>query len=142
MQKSTTQPFLTWQGYSFENICIRHYEAIKSALGISGIYVEVSAFLFKGNSENSGFQIDMLLDRADNTMNLCEMKFYNSDITVDKSMADLLRKRRARFKEVSGTKKLIFNTLITTYGVQTNEHSLSQIDQIITMDKLFGLERF
>ena len=142
MQKSTTQPFITWQGYSFENICIRHYEAIKSALGISGIYVEVSAFLFKGNSENSGFQIDMLLDRADNSMNLCEMKFYNSDITVDKSMADLLRKRRARFKEVSGTKKLIFNTLITTYGVQTNEHSLSQIDQIITMDKLFGLERF
>jgi uncharacterized protein len=142
MQKSTTQSFLTWQGYSFENICIRHSEAIKSALGISGIYVEVSAFLFKGNSETSGFQIDMLLDRADNTMNLCEMKFYNSEITVDKSMADLLRKRRARFKEVSGTKKLIFNTLITTYGVQTNEHSLSQIDQIITMDKLFGLERF
>ena len=142
MQKSTTQPFITWQRYSFENICIRHYEAIKTALGISGIYVEVSAFLFKGNSENAGFQIDMLLDRADNTINLCEMKFYNSDITVDKSMADLLRKRRARFKEVSGTKKLIFNTLITTYGVQTNEHSLSQIDQIITMDKLFGLERF
>lgn len=111
-------------------------------MGISGIYVEVSAFLFKGNLENSGFQIDMLLDRADNTMNLCEMKFYDSDINVDKSMADYLRKRRVRFKEVSGTKKLIFNTLVTTYGVQTNEHSLSQVDQIITMDKLFGLDRF
>ena len=142
MQKSTTQPFITWQGYSFENICIRHYEAIKSALGISGIYVEISAFLFKGNSENVGFQIDMLLDRADNTINLCEMKFYNSDITVDKSTADLLRKRKARFKEVSGTKKLIFNTLITTYGVHANEHSLSQVDQVITMDKLFELDKF
>jgi uncharacterized protein len=141
-QKSTTKSFTTWQGYSFENICIKHYEAVKMALGISGIYVDVSAFLHKGNAEESGFQIDMLLDRADNTMNLCEMKFYNSEITVDKSMADLLRRRRARFKEVSGTKKLIFNTLITTYGVQANEHSLSQIDQIITMDKLFGLERF
>ena len=142
MQKSTTQPFITWQGYSFENICIRHDGAIKAALGIAGIYVEVSSFFFKGDAENAGFQIDMLLDRADNTINLCEMKFYNSDITVDKSMADMLRKRRTRFKEVSGTKKLIFNTLITTYGVQTNEHSLSQIDQTITMDKLFGLERF
>ena len=135
-------PFLTWQGYSFENICINHYETIKTALGISGIHVEVSAFLFKGNAENAGFQVDMLLDRADNTINLCEMKFYNSDVTIDKSTADLLRKSRARFKEVSGPKKLIFNTLITTYGVQTNEYSLSQIDQISTMDKLFGLERF
>ena len=86
--------------------------------------------------------MDMLLDRADNTINLCEMKFYNSDVTIDKSTTDSLRKCRARFKEVSGPKKLIFNTLITTYGVQTNEYSLSQIDQISTMDKLFGLERF
>jgi hypothetical protein len=61
---------------------------------------------------------------------------------VDKSLADGLRKRRARFKEGSGTKKLLFNTLITTYGVLSNEHSLSQIDQVVAMDKLFGLERF
>jgi uncharacterized protein len=142
LQKSTTQTFITWQGYAFENICMRHYEAIKFALGISGIYAEVSSFFSKGNTENAGFQIDMLLDRADNTMNLCEMKFYNGDVTVDKKMADSLRTRRAKFKEVSGTKKLLFNTLITTYGVPTTEHSLSQIDQVITMDKLFGLERF
>ena len=111
-------------------------------MGISAIHVKVSAFLFKGNAENAGFQMDILLDRADVTINLCEIKFYNSDVTIDKSTADLLRKRGARFKGAYGTKNLIFNTLVTTYGVQNNEHGLSQIDQIITMDKLFGLERF
>jgi hypothetical protein len=141
-QKSGTQAFQTWQGYAFENLCIRHYEAIKAALGIAGIYVEVSSYLYKGNAENSGFQIDMLLDRADKTINICEMKFYNSEVAIDAAMAESLRKRRARFKEVSSTKKLLFNTLITTYGLQSNEHSLSHIDQVITMDKLFGLRRF
>lgn len=142
LQKASKPIFITWQGYAFENICIRHNEAIKVALGIGGMYTEVSSFFFKGSLEKPGFQIDMLLDRADNTMNLCEMKFYNSELTVDKAMADTLRIRRARFKEITSTKKHCFNTLITTYGVNTNEHSLSQIDQVITMEKLFELGRF
>jgi uncharacterized protein len=142
LQKSLTQPFITWQGYAFENVCMMHHEAIKTALGISGIYSEVSSYFYKGNTEGTGFQIDMLIDRADNTMNLCEMKFYNSELTIDKALADRLRIRRARFKETAKIKKHLFNTLITTYGTNVNEHSLSQIDQIITMDKLFDLRKF
>jgi uncharacterized protein len=142
LQKSAKPQFAIWQGYAFENVCMRHHDAIKAALGISGIYSEVSSYSFKGNTENAGFQIDMLLDRADNCMNICEMKFYNSEITVDKTMADTLRIRRARFKETSKTKKHLFNTIITTYGINTNEYSLSQVDQVVTMDKLFVLGRF
>jgi uncharacterized protein len=142
LQKASTPTFTIWQGYAFENVCIRHHEAIKTAIGIGGMYAEVSSFYYKGTAEKAGFQIDMLLDRADNTMNLCEMKFYNSEVTVDKTMADTLRIRRARFKETTNTKKHLFNTLITTYGINSNEHSLSQVDQVVGMEKLFGLERF
>ncbi len=142
LQRSATQPFISWQGYAFENVCMRHHEAINTALGIAGIYTEFSSYYYKGTTESAGFQIDMLIDRSDNTMNICELKFYNSEITIDKTIADSLRTRRARFKETSKTKKSLINTLITTYGILPNEHSLAQVDKVVTMDKLFGLGRF
>lgn len=127
--------FTVWQGYAFENICFRHMDAIKSALGISGMYTENVSYYHKKNKESVGFQIDMIIDRADNVMNICEMKFYNKEVTIDRQTADKLRLRRANFKELSKTRKLLLNTLITTYGVETNEHSLAQIDSIVTMDQ-------
>ncbi|MFN9322023.1 MAG: AAA family ATPase [Chitinophagales bacterium] len=142
LQKSTTQPFKIWQGYAFENLCMRHHEAIKTALGISGIFSEISSFYHKGNADTNGFQIDMLIDRADNTMNICEMKFYTSELVIDRAFAETLRTQTAQFQQISKTKKLLLNTLITTFGVLSNEHSLSQINHIITADKLFSLERF
>ena len=80
LQKSTTQSFKIWQGYAFENLCMRHYEAINAALGISGVVTEVSSFYFKGNENYEGFQIDMLIDRADLTINICEIKFHNAPL--------------------------------------------------------------
>lgn len=142
LQKSTSPQFKAWQGYVFENICMRHHEAIKLALGISGIYSEISSFYYKGDKVNDGFQIDLIIDRADNTMNLCEMKFHTSEFIIDKSYAEILRKRKANFQRISNTRKLLLHTLITPYGIIQNEHSLSQINHSISADKLFGLERF
>ena len=131
-----------WRGYAFENICIKHADAIKQALGISGINTFINSFAQKADKNNSGLQIDMLIDRADNTINICEIKFYNDTIEPNLEMADMLRKRRELFRRLSGTKKQLFNTIISTYGVSNNEFALSQVDSSVTMDALFSLQRF
>ena len=107
-----------------------------------GIFTETSSFIFKGDGNTQGFQIDLLIDRADRAMNLCEIKFYTDDFQLTDSYAQYLRQRREQFRQVSKTKKLLFNTLITTYGVKHSKSSLGQIDQVVTMDKLFGLDTF
>ena len=142
LKQSGTEKYKIWTGYAFENICIKHAESIKIALGISGIFTETSSFIFKGDGNTQGFQIDLLIDRADRAMNLCEIKFYTDDFQLTDSYAQYLRQRREQFRQVSKTKKLLFNTLITTYGVKHSKSSFGQIDQVVTMDKLFGLDTF
>ena len=142
LQKLTTHSFKIWLGYAFENLCMRHSEAINAALGISGVVTEVSSFYFKGNENYEGFQIDMLIDRADLTINICEIKFHNAPLTIDYATAEKLRTRKLLFQKFSKTKKLLLNTYITCYGLHHNEHSLSEIFQVITADKLFNLARF
>ena len=138
----TNEKYKIWAGYAFENICIKHAESIKMALGISGIFTETSSYIFKSTAEQEGFQIDLLIDRADRAINLCEVKFYNDDFLVSDSIATKLRQKREHFRQITGTKKLLFNTIITTYGVRHNKTSQAQIDQIITMDKLFAMKNF
>lgn len=142
LKTSQNHPYRIWQGYAFENICIKHVAAIKSKLGISGILTNISGFRSIGNQHHKGIQIDMLIDRNDRSINLCEMKFYNNEITLTKEDVEKMRQRRTRFQEITKTKKTIFNTLVTTYGVSPNQYSLSQVDNVITMDDLFSLENF
>ncbi len=142
LQQSSEDKFKIWTGYAFENICLKHAEAIKMALGISTIYTETSAYLHKKNDTSDGFQIDMLIDRADRAINLCEIKFYNDDFPMTDEYVQHLRLRRELFRTVTKTKKILFNTLITTYGVKHNKSSRGQTDHIITMDKLFILNSF
>jgi len=84
----------------------------------------------------------MLIDRADNAINICEIKYYADDIYVTESMATTLRKRRETFRSLTNTKKQLLNTIITTYGVNENEYSKDQIDQVITAKDLFELKSF
>jgi len=142
LQTAEDNHYKIWRGYAFENICIKHVEAIKQALGISGIQTDVSGFRSAGNTYNKGIQIDMLIDRKDQSINLCEMKFYNDEITLTKEDTDKLRRRRSRFQQISKTKKTVFNTIVTTYGIARNQYSHSQVDNVVTMDALFLLERF
>lgn len=136
-----TDAYKIWCGYAFENVCIRHVDAIKMALGISGIYTEVSSYWYKGDDTESGFQIDLLIDRADNAINICEMKFVNDDFRMTESYSTQLRQRREAFRRVSKTKKMLFNTLITTYGIKNADNS-AQIDHVLTIEKLFELGEF
>ncbi len=137
IQLSQKQTWKSWSGFAFESLCLNHVNKIKEKLGISGIYTQEGSFSYKGNSVNEGFQIDLLIDREDKTMNLCEMKFYDSEFTLTKQYADTLRKKRELLKTESKTKKHIFITLITTYGLIENQHSLGLIDHVVTLEDLF-----
>ncbi len=134
---SQTATFTSWSGYAFESICMKHITPIKKALEINGVYAEPSSFLFQGNDLLSGTQIDLLIDRNDQVINLCEIKFYKTTFSITKSYAAQLRNKIAIFSEVSKTKKQLFLTMITTFGVIENKHSQEIIDNSLTMDILF-----
>jgi len=137
LKKSQTPSVKTWYGYAFESMCLKHIDGIKAALGISGLYTEESSYLHKGDDAYDGIQIDLLIDRADKAIHLCEMKYYDSEVLISKKYARQLEERKAAFRHHSGAKSFLFTTLITTHGLRSNQHSLGLIDQTITLDQLF-----
>lgn len=134
---SQTQTWKSWSGYAFESICLKHLTQLKKALGISGIYSEASSYLHKGNKTEQGMQIDLVLDRKDQAINLFEMKFYNAEWSLDISDATELREKVTLFKRLTKTQKQVFLTLVTTFGLKTNDNSLGLIDHNFNMNALF-----
>ena len=136
-QLSQTQAYKIWCGYAFENICLKHIAEIKSALRIGGVYSVSSTFYKKGTKKEAGTQIDLLIDRNDQIINIFEIKFYNKEFTVSKAYAQTLKNKLNVFEATTKTRKQLFLTLITTFGITQNEHSLGLIDQILEIDDLF-----
>ncbi len=124
-----------WSGYAFEQICLFHLSAIKKGLGISGIQTISSAWL--GSYEDQKAQIDLVIDRRDHVITLCEMKFSINPFIIDKKYADELRNKIAIFKQSTHTSKAIFLAFITTFGLAANEHATSVVQKSLTMDVLF-----
>lgn len=127
----------SWSGYAFENLCLNHSPLIKRALGISAVYTVTSSFVSKGNKDKSGAQIDMLLDRDDGVINICEAKFYDGPFTITKEYAAKLRNKRTVFKEQTGTLKNLSLVIISSFGLNQNEYSLELIDNSIELEDLF-----
>lgn len=136
-QLSQTPSYTSWSGYAFESICLKHLTQIKKALGISGVYATASAFVKKGHEGEEGLQIDLLIDRKDHVINLCEMKFHAAEFVINRLIATELRNKIANFKAATKTRKQVFLTLITTFGLKENKHSLGLVDAALTMDHLF-----
>lgn len=126
-----------WCGYAFENVCIRHLQKIKEALGITAVYTETSGYLLKGNADTQGMQIDLLIDRADRVINICEMKFYDAPYIITKEYAAKLRTKVARFREATGTRKSVFLTMITSFGLEPNMYANEMVQNQVVMDDLF-----
>lgn len=129
------QSFKIWSGFSFETICIKHIDQIKEALKIAGINSTHGSWLEK--NKTSGAQIDLLLDRSDNVINICEMKFYNSEYSIDKKYASEITNKINTFKKSTKTKKSLFVTFITSYGLKQNKYSLQQVQNELTLEDLF-----
>ena len=134
---SQTQEYKTWCGYAFENLCLKHSEQIKKALGISGIYSESSSFYHKGNATEQGVQIDLLIDRKDNVINLFELKFYAEPFVINKNYADDLLNKVVAFKHLTKTRKQVLLNLLATYGLKQNEHSIGLVSSAMSIDVLF-----
>ena len=124
-----------WRGLAFENVCFNHIGQIKKALGISGISTSESAWT-KQKGDEGGTQIDMLIVRKDNIVNMCEMKFYSSEVTVDSNYDKVLRNRVSLLSAHISRKMSISNVLVTTFGLKYNEYS-GDFDHVIVMDDLF-----
>lgn len=121
-----------WSGISFENVCFNHINQIKFALNILGISTEESAFYNK----DDGYQVDLILTRKDNIVNICEIKFYSDKLALDKENYLKVNRRTNLLLEKINKKYSIMNVLISTYGIKKNEYS-NVFSNSITLDDLF-----
>lgn len=129
--------YVSWSGYAFESVCQKHIEPVKKSLGIEGVHTENSAWRYIAKKHEKGAQADLLLNRQDMCINLCEMKFSRSEFVITKTYAAELENKMKVFSEQSKTKKTIFLTMITTFGVKKNEHFIRLVQSEITIDHLF-----
>ena len=129
----------TWMGLAFERVCMFHVNEIKKKLGISGVLTEVNSWYCKPDPEHGifGSQIDMLIVRKDQVINLCEMKYANSEFTVTEKVDKNLRNKVSDLKNITGTKYAIYPTLITTYGMVNNSYALD-VQSVVVLDDLFA----
>lgn len=125
-----------WSGYAFEQVCLAHLPQVKKALGISGVETETSSWKSAGSGK--GAQIDLVIDRRDGIINLCEMKFSIGQYVIDKKYDAELRNKIAAFRSETQTKRSVFLTMITTFGLQPNSYS-GNVQHDLTMDILFEL---
>jgi AAA+ ATPase superfamily predicted ATPase len=140
---SKTASFKSWKGYAFESICLDHESTIRHALGIDKIFSEVRTFRYipkkssKISSVESGAQIDLLFDRADGVVTLCEVKYSSSAIEFDREMAENLKQKMNVFAAQTKSDKRLSWALIAPKGLKPNTWSEGLIDQVVTLDQLF-----
>jgi uncharacterized protein len=139
LQQSHSPRWRAWSGNAFEGVCLKHIPQLKAALGIAGVSTTESSWRYRPpkGSEERGTQIDLLIDRRDQTINLCEMKFSDSEFTIDKQVAAELRHKRNMFRNMTRTRKNVFLTMVTTFGVADNAHAKELIATSLTIDALF-----
>ena len=129
----------TWAGLTFEQLCKDHVPQIKKKLGISGVLSEESSWYSPRKGEETsgdGAQIDLLIDRRDQVVNICEIKFSLSEFQIDKDYDQRLRNKIVTFREKTNCRKTIQLSMITTYGVQRNKYS-GIVNSEVLLDDLF-----
>ena len=121
-----------WSGYAFEILCLNHTAQIKKALSIAGIQSKVCSWLSKGDN---GSQIDLLIDRADQTVNLCELKYYRTEYELTKADEKNIDNKLQQFLSQTKTVKSIRLTMITSFGIKPNKYS-GYIQNSLTLSDL------
>jgi uncharacterized protein len=128
-----SQSYRSWCGYAFENLCLKHIQEIKQSLGIAALYSEQSAWYNK----KEGAQIDLVIQRADRCINICEIKFTGTTYEITAKYAKEIQHKVMAYKSATQTKGTVFTTLITTFGLKINEHSVNHVDNIVLLKDLF-----
>ncbi len=129
----------TWAGFTFEALCLKHVPKIKEALGIASVETTVSSWRYipEKDSTEKGVQIDLLIDRKDNTINLCEIKFAGARFVINASYAAELHNKTEVFRTITSTRKNIFLTLITPFGLAKNQYATELVTNGVTIEGLF-----
>lgn len=138
MLTQNSQSVTSWRGFAFEEVCLTHINQIKAALGIAGVSSTQSAWVLRGDDDTEGTQIDLLINRKDNVVNLCEMKFYGEEFSVTKSYERTLVHRQIALSKMLNRRTIIHPVLVTTYGLTYNEYSGAFVKTVV-MDDLFNL---
>lgn len=136
----TSRAVESWQGRTFELVSLMHLSQIKQALGISGISTSASSWRYipgKADVDEKGAQIDLVIDRADHHVTLCEMKFCTGKYRLTEDYANTLRYRKQLFADKTHTTKGLQTTLVSTFGL-ANPSDTSAIDNEVTAEDLFG----
>lgn len=135
--RQNTPQYNVWCGLAFERVCLQHIEPIKRSLGFAAVISDEYSWTYKPkDSAEKGVQIDLLIDRNDQVINLCEMKFSNDVYTIDADEDARMRRRLSTFVRETKTKKSVFLTMITTYGLSKGNYS-NDVQCSLTMDDLF-----
>jgi len=135
-QNISTQQVVSWRGFAYEGVCFNHISQIKRALGITGVITTHSAWS-KRSDDVEGMQIDLLISRNDNVVNMCEIKYYGDKFVVDKGYYQVLLHRQEILSKELSPRVSIHNTLITIFGLVYNEYS-SIFSNVLTLDDLFA----
>jgi uncharacterized protein len=139
IRKQQTPAYLAWAGYAFEAICHRHVDRILLALGLNAVATSITSWHYappKGSGEE-GAQIDQVIDRADKCINLCELKFSQTPIALDKNLTNELERKREIFHRVTKSRKTLFISLITASGMKDNDYSRAVVQSHVSLDDLF-----
>ena len=129
-----TPRLIAWRGYAFEQLCFKHIDQIKRALGISGIAADI--FSWKSRISDPGAQVDLVISRADRIVNLCEIKFAKYEFEIKKDYAEKLRNKAFAFGNETGANAATRLTFVTTYGVKRNAYS-NMVQSEVLLDDLF-----
>jgi len=131
----------SWSGYAFELICYKHIPEISKALNISPNALAYAwRYAPTKNSSESGAQIDLLFDRNDDTITVCEIKYTEKPYSIDKSYAQRLKQKIDVFKQISRTRKNIVLAMIAASGLKNNIYSEELVYRFATMEDLFIAE--
>ena len=127
---------ISWMGLAFEDLCWNHIRQIKHSLGIDGVITTESPWNITTEKKNEGPRIDLIINRDDRYICMCEMKFTRGEFEIKKPYNITLLERMDRVQEIIGNKKTVMSVLVTTYGIKRNEYA-SRFDKVVTMEDLF-----
>ena len=135
--QSQRPAYYAWAGYAFEALCIKHYHQIIRALGIKGVSGIGAWRLSPRNAAEKGAQIDLVIDRLDDSITLCEIKYTEKPFAIDKSYAAALQNKLLLFKKHTKTSKQLFLCMICAHGLKKTMYSQELISGVVTLEDLF-----
>lgn len=134
---SQSQPFKLWKGYAFENFCFKHVQHIKHQLGIGSVITQQFAYHIQNPAAKANHQIDLIIDRNDQCINICEIKYHSKPFIITKNYAEILKQRMQYFGWETETKKTIFLTFISKFGVTTQSGIPNLVDNEVLMEDFY-----